>query len=158
MPPDPSKGTDPRSATDVTPLVEALEQLVLSAIALTARVLAEVAPDLTFLQWRVLVVLGADDGARAVRVSDVASELGARLPATSRVLARLRARNLIEIAPDDHDRRVRTVRLTPEGVSLREAVLAQRRSELTWAVHAHRLAFADTGAARRIALALQRLG
>ena len=136
-------------------LVNDLEQVVMSSVALMARVLAEVTPDLTFLQWRVLVILGAADGDRGVSVGEVAADLGARVPATSRVLTRLRARGLVAVGRDAHDGRLRMAQLTIAGRAMHDTVRERRRSELAWAFSRRRLALADAGAARRIAQALQ---
>jgi DNA-binding MarR family transcriptional regulator len=141
----------------IASLIDELEQIVLASVALTAQVLAAVAPDLTFLQWRILVILGTPAYQEGISVGQIAAELGAKLPATSRVLSRLRSRGLVDVTPDPNDRRVRVVRLSDPGSALRVAVTASRRSELAWAVESGRLAIADAGAARRIAHALERL-
>jgi DNA-binding MarR family transcriptional regulator len=111
-------------------LATLLERIVLAGVGLTTRALAEAAPrfDLTFPQWRVLVVLGeADDGAT---VSEVASRIGVTIPATSRQLRRLARRGLVEIGPDEHDRRAARARLTMTGREVRETILTYRRQQI----------------------------
>jgi DNA-binding MarR family transcriptional regulator len=112
-------------------LAHLLERIVLAGVGLTTRALTEAAPgfDLTFPQWRVLVVLGEDsDGAT---VSEVAGRIGVTVPATSRQLRRLARRGLVEISPDEHDRRATRARLTPTGHGTREAILAYRRRRIS---------------------------
>ncbi|HEY4228276.1 MAG TPA: MarR family transcriptional regulator [Candidatus Limnocylindrales bacterium] len=112
-------------------LTELIEQIVLAGVALTTRALSDAAPgwDLTFPQWRVLVVLGEQpDGAT---VSEVAGRIGVTVPATSRQLRRLATRGLIEIRPDVFDRRAARARLTDTGQRTREAILTYRRAEIS---------------------------
>lgn len=105
-----------------------LERLVMGSVGVTARVVAEGAPELTLLQWRVLVVLAeAPDGAT---VSELASRIGSRLPATSRLVGRMRRRGLVETRKDHPDTRVTSVLLGPRGRELWQRVVAGRRSEL----------------------------
>ena len=66
----------------------------MGAVGVTARAVAEAAPELSLLQWRVLVVLAGSPDGRTV--SEVADRIGSRLPATSRLLGRLRRRGLVE--------------------------------------------------------------
>jgi DNA-binding MarR family transcriptional regulator len=119
----------PVSVTHRT-LTGLLERIVLAGVDLTTRALAEATPsfDLTFPQWRVLVVLGEQaDGAT---VSEVAARIGVTLPATSRQLRRLSARGLVLIGPDARDRRAARARLTPTGRSTRQAILSYRRRSI----------------------------
>lgn len=108
----------------------ALERLVFAGVALTSRALAEATPglELTVPQWRALVVLGeAPDGAR---VSEVASRVGGSLPGTSRLLRRLERRGLVSAQQDEQDHRATRVRLTPEGKSVRQAIVQYRRKAI----------------------------
>lgn len=130
-----------------------LERIVVASVALTARVLGEVAPDLTFLQWRVLVVV--DEGADGIAVGAIAAELGAKLAATSRLLHRLRTRGLLAMDKDPQDNRVSLVRLTPAGEALRTAVVDRRRSILAWGIQHGGLTLADLPSADRVVRALE---
>lgn len=130
-----------------------LERIVVASVALTARVLAEVAPDLTFLQWRVLVVV--DEAADGVAVGAIAGELGARLAATSRLVGRLRDRGLLATDKAPNDNRVTLVRLTEAGEALRSAVVERRRSILAWGAQRGGLTIADLPSADRVVRALE---
>ena len=125
----------------------ALERVVVASVAVTARALADVAPELTFVQWRVLALLEADGDAGAgpgthagagagVPVGHVAAALGAKVAAVSRLLGRMRRRGLIETRRDVTDARVVLVSLTDEGRALRERVIDRRRVDLAAAVRA----------------------
>ncbi len=108
----------------------ALDRIVIGAIGLTTHALAEAAPatELTFPQWRALLILGEDqDGAR---VGQVATRVGATLPATSRLLRRLARRDLVALVPDELDHRATRARLTVRGREVRLAILAYRGAAL----------------------------
>ena len=113
------------------PLVaESLERIIFAGVAMTTVAIGSARPglDLTFPQWRVVVVLGnTPDG---IRISEVAQQIGVTLPATSRQLRRLERRGLVAVAPDQRDRRAAIARLTDEGWSARDAVIAQRKAQL----------------------------
>ncbi len=115
--------------TDRT-LADLLEDIVLAGVGLTTRALAEAAPgiELTFPQWRVLVVLG--EQANGVTVSEAAGRIGVTVPATSRQLRRLAGRGLVEIGPDERDRRAARARLTAPGQAARAAILDYRRKRI----------------------------
>lgn len=107
--------------------MQALEELVRAAVAITSRALTEATPalDLTFPQWRALLVVGDhDDGAT---VSEVSTRVGVTIPATSRQLRRLARRGLIEMSRDERDRRATRARLTADGLGALNAILGYRR-------------------------------
>ncbi len=138
---------------DLLPL---LERVVVGSVSVTARAVAEAAPELSLLQWRVLVVLvGQSDG---TTVTEVAERIGSRLPATSRLLGRMRARHLVTMRKDHPDGRVTTVLLTPEGEALWERVAGRRREELDAALAAARLEAGDHGVLSRLAEAFSVFG
>ena len=144
---DPSAGSAGR-------IVDAVERIVFAGVALTARALADARAelDLTLTQWRVLVVLGeTEDGAT---ISQVASRIGVTLPATSRQLRRLEQRGLVDVNPDQRDRRATRVRLTRVGRSARDAVVSSRRAKIAQVVSALDLDPAITTQLKRIADAL----
>ncbi len=130
-----------------------LERLVMGSVGVTARVVAEGAPELTLLQWRVLVVLaGHPDG---VTVSDLASQIGSRLSAMSRLLGRMRRRGLVETRKDHPDARITTVLLGPGGRELWERVVASRRSELVALLVAASFTPSDEPGLERLAHAME---
>jgi DNA-binding MarR family transcriptional regulator len=123
---------DPNTAKAPTsdPLADDLERIAIGAVGLTTRALAgaETGFELTFPQWRALLVVGEDpDGAR---VGEVAARVGVTLPATSRLLRRLERRGLTILRTDTSDRRATRARLTRRGQDIRSAILAHRRAAL----------------------------
>ena len=112
-------------------LVQVLERIAVGAVGVTTRALAEATPgfEMTFPQWRALLILGAEkDGAR---LSKVAGRVGVTLPATGRLLRRLERRGLLALETDPDDRRATRARLTEAGQATRDAILAYRRRMLT---------------------------
>jgi DNA-binding MarR family transcriptional regulator len=105
-----------------------LERLVVAGVAITTRALADASDDweLTFPQWRALLIVGeADDGAT---VSAVAARVGVTVPATSRLLQRLARRGLLNTTSDEQDRRATRARLTARGIAVREQIIGRRRA------------------------------
>lgn len=115
-----------------------LEEIVFGGIALTTEALeyATGGRELSFAQWRAVLLVGNDDD--GCRVGEVASFLHAALPATSRLLRRLERRGLLTLARDEQDRRATRARLTPAGAELRSSVLGYRRAEIATIVDAVR--------------------
>ena len=111
-------------------IADDLERIAIGAVGLTTRALAGAETDfeLTFPQWRAILIVGNDaDGAR---VGEVAARVGVTLPATSRLLRRLERRGLTTLDPDTEDRRATRVHLTQRGQDIRAAILASRRAVL----------------------------
>ncbi len=130
-----------------------LERVVTGSVGVTARVVADGAPELTLLQWRVLVVLAeAPDGET---VSELASRIGSRLPATSRLIGRMRRRGLVETRKDHPDARITTVLLGAAGRELWQRVVAGRRTELAAVLDAASLTPDDQPGLERLALAME---
>lgn len=114
----------------VDALADELERIVVGAVGLTTLALtdADTGFELTFPQWRALLVLGEDsDGAR---IGEVAARVGVTLPATGRLLRRLERRGLTTLSVDELDRRATRARLTERGRTVRAAILARRRAVL----------------------------
>ena len=107
---------------------DALEAVALGSVAVTTRALASTALDLTFVQWRVLVIVGEDEG--GATVSEIAIRLGAEISPLSRLVGRLARRGLVATGKDEGDRRVTRVNLTDAGRAIRETVLRRRRALL----------------------------
>lgn len=115
--------------TDPT-VAESLERIIFAGVALTTVAISNARPgfELTFPQWRVLVVLGAvPDG---VRIGEVARLVGVTLPATSRQLRRLARRGLVTVRRDERDRRAALASLSPDGRAARDAILAYRKARI----------------------------
>jgi len=110
--------------------VEVLERLIRAGVAITSRALTDAMPalELTFPQWRVLLVVG--DGDRGATVSEVSARVGVTIPATSRQLRRLARRGLVEIYRDEHDRRAARARLTARGSAALEGILRYRKKAI----------------------------
>jgi DNA-binding MarR family transcriptional regulator len=109
-------------------LIELLERVVVGSVAVTERAIAAAGTDLTFVQWRVLLIVGEQpDGAT---VSEVASRIGARGSPASRLISRLKRRGVVIAERDPSDGRVARIQLTESGRSLRGRVLEQRRRSL----------------------------
>lgn len=153
---DPTRATETHSAADA--LADHLERIAVGAVGLTTRALAQADPgfELTFPQWRALLVLGED--AAGARVGEVATRVGVTVPATSRLLRRLERRGLTTLSVDEHDRRATRARLTDRGRSVRAAILGHRRAALSEVVsalhHSDRLDLRE--GLRAIAVALER--
>jgi DNA-binding MarR family transcriptional regulator len=108
-------------------ILDAIDELALELVAVTARALTDAVNDLelTLSQWRVLVVIGQRRA--PLRVGEIASRIEASLPSTSRILRRLERRGLITTTRDERDRRATLVRLTPAGVTARRKVMRSRQ-------------------------------
>lgn len=111
-------------------VAESLERIIFAGVALTTVAISNAQPalDVTFPQWRVLVVLGAaPDG---VRIGEVARLVGVTLPATSRQLRRLERRGLVAVGRDERDGRAALASLTPDGRAALDAILAYRKARI----------------------------
>jgi DNA-binding MarR family transcriptional regulator len=110
--------------------IDALERVVIGAVGVTTRALEQAAPgvELTFPQWRALLILG--EPSNGLRVGELAARVGVTLPATSRLVRRLERRDLVELMRDEADRRATRARLSGRGREVRDAILAYRRDAL----------------------------
>jgi DNA-binding MarR family transcriptional regulator len=109
-------------------VVQAIERLMVESIGVTTVALARATPalELSFPQWRALVVVGAaTDG---IRVGEIAGRIGSAVPTTSRLVRRLERRGLVLTERDETDRRATRVRLSPTGEQLRMALVSRRRA------------------------------
>ena len=109
-------------------LVRVLERLVVGSVAITARAIATADAELTFMQWRVLLVVGECEDGQAV--GEIAARIGAHASPASRVISRLRRRGLVSTDKGDLDKRVVCVRLPAAGRALRARILALRGRDL----------------------------
>lgn len=108
-------------------LVDSLEAIVVAGVALTNAALSRSGHELSFPQWRVLVVLADPNG---LPVAEVSRLIHVTLPATGRQLRRLERRGLVDFEPDGKDRRVTRVRLTAAGLDVRRSIMGQRRDAI----------------------------
>jgi DNA-binding MarR family transcriptional regulator len=90
----------------------ALQAVAFGAVAITTRALQTVGLELTFVQWRVLVIVGATD--EGLTVSEIASRMGSELSPTSRLVARMARRGFVTLVKEDVDRRVTRVMLSSD--------------------------------------------
>jgi DNA-binding MarR family transcriptional regulator len=109
-------------------LIGVLECLVVGSVAITARAIAAADAELTFMQWRVLLVVGEREEGQAV--GEIAIRIGAHASPASRVVSRLKRRGFVSTDRGDLDKRVVCVRLTEGGRDLRARVLALRGSDI----------------------------
>ncbi|HEU0242778.1 MAG TPA: MarR family transcriptional regulator [Candidatus Limnocylindrales bacterium] len=107
-------------------MIEAIEGILVGGIGLTTRALTEAAEatDLTLRQWRMLVIVGDEDG---VRIGELGRRLGVAEPSASRLAHRLEHHGLVTVERDDADRRATNVRLSSRGRQTRDLVLDRRR-------------------------------
>lgn len=106
--------------------LDATETLAFALVSLTARALAEGGgSQLTFQQWRTLVVLG--NAPAAMKISEIARRIAASGPSTSRLIRRLQDHGLVQTAQDRVDGRVVRVRMTSAGTAVRAGVVQRRR-------------------------------
>ncbi len=124
------RGVYPRGDVDPDALQAALELITIGAVAITTRALGQAAGgiELTFPQWRSLVIVGESNA--GARVSEVAGRVGVTLPATSRLLQRLAGRGLVALERDSADHRATRATLTAKGARVRADILAFRRRYL----------------------------
>ncbi|HVL26693.1 MAG TPA: MarR family winged helix-turn-helix transcriptional regulator [Acidimicrobiales bacterium] len=96
-------------------------------VAIVARSLAELAPDLTLPQYRVLVVL-ATEGSQ--NMNGLAAALGVTPSTASRLCERLVQRKMVSRRTSRTDRREVRLSITDHGRDLFDQVMAHRRALL----------------------------
>jgi DNA-binding MarR family transcriptional regulator len=107
---------------------DALEAVAFGSVAVTTRALAAVGLELTFAQWRLLVIVG--EKSSGATVTEVAARLGAEISPVSRLVSRLARRGLVLASKDEQDRRVTRVTITSAGRDIRTTVIERRRELL----------------------------
>jgi DNA-binding MarR family transcriptional regulator len=108
-------------------IADSLDRIIVAGVAITTVAISRAGPvlELTFPQWRVVLVLG--ETPEGMRIGEVSQRIGVTLPATSRQLRRLARRGLVTISPDPLDRRAARAALTDAGRAARTATLEYRR-------------------------------
>ncbi len=84
---------------------------------------------LTPLEMRLLRAL---DPAHPQPMARLSEATGCNPANTTAVVDRLEARGLVERRPDDHDRRVRTIGITPAGEDLRDRLCIRAATPPPW--------------------------
>ena len=90
--------------------MDLLERLVVGSVAITERAIAAAGTNLTFVQWRVLLIVGEQP--EGATVGEIAARIGARGSPASRLISRLKERGVVVAERDAADRRVSHIRLT----------------------------------------------
>jgi DNA-binding MarR family transcriptional regulator len=129
--------------------VAVLDQIAIGAVSITARAIMAAGEDLTFVQWRVLLIVG--ESSTGATINEIASRMGAHASPTSRLVSRLSRRGLVRTSRDDPDGRVTRVMVTGEGEDLRCRILDLRRGVLAGVLDAAALTPAEIEAIRRLA-------
>jgi DNA-binding MarR family transcriptional regulator len=133
-------------------VIDGVERVVVASVGLTARAVTDVAADLTLGQWRVLVLVDRPGG---MAVGSIATALGAKMAAVSRLISRLQRRGLVETRRADFDARVVLVSLTSVGEALRTRIVERRRSDLVAMLEGAELTPDSQGVVERVAAALE---
>jgi DNA-binding MarR family transcriptional regulator len=107
---------------------DALEAVAYGSVAVTSRAIAAVGLELTFAQWRVLVVVGEKPS--GATVTEIAARLGAEVSPVSRLVSRLVRRGVVTVVKDGRDRRVTRVTVSEAGREIRDTVIERRREFL----------------------------
>ena len=134
-------------------LVGVLERLVIGSVAITSRAIAAADAELTFMQWRVLLVVGECEDGQAV--GEIAARIGAHASPASRLVSRLKRRGLVSTDQSDLDKRVVCVRLTAAGRDLRARVLALRGRDLADVLEVVSMSPEESEALARLAQAFE---
>jgi DNA-binding MarR family transcriptional regulator len=130
-----------------------LERLVVGSVAITARAIAAAEAELTFMQWRVLLVVGECEDGRAV--GEIATRIAANASPASRVVSRLKRRGLVSTSKGEPDKRVVCVRLTAAGRDLRARVLDLRGRDLAGVLEVTSMTPEESEALARLAQAFE---
>ncbi|MCC9310265.1 MarR family transcriptional regulator [Kitasatospora sp. RB6PN24] len=113
-----------RAVDEVSAAVMAASRLL---VAISARALASVAPQLTLPQLRTLVGL---EGGGPGKLADLAATLGVNPSTAMRTVDKLEALGLVSRRTNPENRREVVLSLTAEGHRLVEQVLAHRHREI----------------------------
>jgi len=114
------------------PLIElawALEKFGFGFNKLSYELLEEIKPDgITSVQFKILQYLS--DGER-ITLSQISCCLGMSVPNTSREVKKLFEKTLIQKSPDEHDKRVSFITLSPIGAELMNAAFARLKKNIS---------------------------
>ena len=121
-------GTGGIATTGELAAVDALELLAIGSVAVTTLALAQAGVELTFAQWRALMVVA--EGAEGATVSEIAVAIGSATSPASRLVTRMRDRGLVLTRKDARDHRATRVHLSERGWAVRDRVMTRRRELL----------------------------
>ena len=121
-------GTGAVAGTGEPATIDALESLAIGSVAVTTLALAQAGVELTFAQWRALMVVA--EGAEGATVSEIAAAIGSATSPASRLVTRMRDRGLVLTRKDARDHRATRVHLSERGWAVRDRVVARRRELL----------------------------
>jgi DNA-binding MarR family transcriptional regulator len=108
-------------------VLDQLDRLAVELVAATNAAIVDVgAGDLSFSQWRMLMVLG--NAAKPLRIHEIADRISSSMPSASRLVARMARRGLVSGSRDPIDGRGRWIALTIDGEALRIRVVSRRRA------------------------------
>jgi DNA-binding MarR family transcriptional regulator len=113
--------------SDLDALTEAVLYASRALVAIAARSLSAAPSDVTLPQYRALVVLASRGPQRA---ADLAAELDVAPSSISRLCDRLVRKRLVSREASPEDRREVTIKITPRGRELVDAVTKVRRREI----------------------------
>ena len=138
-------------------MIDLIEMIAVSSVAMTAQALAETAgSELTFLGWRTLVVVGAAD--EPIRLSELADRLAVSRPSASKLVHRMARRGLLDLTGDAADGRGVRLGLSGEGSRLRHNVIERRRQLISQSMGEEPALEVDGSDLGALALAANRLG
>lgn len=126
---------------------------MVGSVAITERAIAAAGTNLTFVQWRVLLIVG--EHPEGATVGDIAARIGSRGSPASRLISRLKQRGVVVAERDAADGRVSHIRLSEAGRELRSRVIEHRRRDLESLAWALSLTAVDDETVRLLARALE---
>jgi DNA-binding MarR family transcriptional regulator len=132
--PTPARAGTATGGRPEAPLVQAIERILVSGIAITSTAIADAAAseELTLGQWRALAIVHASD---RLRIGELALRLAIAVPSASRLVRRLEDRGLVAPQRDELDRRATVIAMTPTGEAVFDAVTDRRRALIADAVN-----------------------
>jgi DNA-binding MarR family transcriptional regulator len=116
------KGSDPATERE---LVDALTELMHNA----GEIANEVAPSFGVSTSDLLALFKLDDG---LSMKELASRLACDASFVTVVTDALEKRGLVRREPNQRDRRVKNLRITPEGVAAKERLITEIGARMPW--------------------------
>lgn len=123
----PADSTRPRSASSADAVTDAVLTASRLLVAVSARSIAAVDESITLPQFRLLVVLSTQG---AVKLMQVADQLGVAPSTATRMIDRLLAAGLVDREINPHSRREVVVSLSQAGQAVVRQVTQRRRRDI----------------------------